>query len=475
MKGKMRRTKIIATLGPASRDPEIMLRMVRSGMDLARINASHADPKTIEEEVKSVRAAARRAGRMVGVILDLMGPKIRLGEVEENTFVEEGRDFILTDFPKEGDAASAPVSWPPLLDVLKPGDRVLVDDGSIVLKVMGREEEGVRCRVEKGGRLSSRKGINLPGRELDLPPLTEKDMADLELGMRLGVDWLALSFVRRAENLLELKEMLRAKGEDIPVIAKIEKREAVEHLDSIVEVADAVMVARGDLGVEMPLEEVPIIQRRVVSVAARAGKPVIVATQMLQSMMESPTPTRAEVSDVAEAVWEGADAVMLSGETAVGAFPVEAVSTMERIINRTEPHLPYGVWLSIRRKWACSGKVEAICLAACELASQLDAEAIITPTDSGFTARQMSRFRPRQIILALTPRKEVARRLTLYWGVHPAEVPVQGSVAEIFASAEEAARGWGFLDGGRPVVVTAGLRKPGEGIPTTDTIHCISG
>jgi pyruvate kinase len=470
-----RRTKIIATVGPASRDPDTLLRMVKAGMDLARINASHADPGTIAEEVRAVRAAAARVGKTVGVILDLMGPKLRLGEVEEGTYLQEGRDFILTDTREEGDAYSAPVSWPPLLEVLHPGDRVLVDDGSIVLRVLDREEGGVRCRVEKGGCLGSRKGINLPGRVLDLPPLTEKDLADVELGVQLGVDWLALSFVRTAENLQELKKAIAERGGDIPIIAKIEKREAVERLDSIVEAADAVMVARGDLGVEMPLEEVPILQRRVVQAAMRAGKPVIVATQMLQSMMDSPVPTRAEVSDVAEAVWEGADAVMLSGETAVGSFPVEAVSTMERIILRTEPHLPYEEWLAAGRRWAGSGTVEAVCLAACELALQLGAGAIVTPTDSGFTARQMSRFRPRQLILALTPRREVASRLTLHWGVHPAEVPVQGSVEEIFSSAEEAARRLGFLEKGRPVVVTAGIRKPGKGIPTTDTIHCIPG
>ncbi|MEJ5185843.1 MAG: pyruvate kinase, partial [Candidatus Geothermincolales bacterium] len=414
-----RRTKIIATVGPASRDQDVLTRMVRAGMDLARINASHADPEIIAEEVRAVRAAAERAGKLVGIVLDLMGPKLRLGEVEEGVYLEEGKDFILTDAGEEGDADSAPVSWPPLLEVLRPGDHVLVDDGSIVLRVLGKEEEGVRCRVEKGGRLGSRKGLNLPGRALDLPPLTEKDLADIELGVRLGVDWLALSFVRAPGNIVELKRAIEELGGDIPVIAKVEKREAVESLDSVVEVSDAVMVARGDLGVEMPLEEVPIIQRRVVQAARRAGKPVIVATQMLQSMMENPIPTRAEVSDVAEAVWQGADAVMLSGETAVGSFPVETVSTMERIIRRTEPYLPYLEWLSAGRELARGGTVEAVCLAACELASQLEATAIVTPTESGFTARQMSRFRPRQQILAFTPRKEVARRLTLHWGVYP--------------------------------------------------------
>jgi len=471
------KTKIVATLGPACRDTAVLERMMVAGMDVARINASHASHQTMREEVLALREASRRTGKEVSVILDLMGPKIRVGEIGGGeAYLVDGQDFRLSMEEMEGDEHAASVSWPGLAETLRRDDTVLLDDGAIRLRVLDVRARDVLCRVENGGWLRSRKGINLPGVQLGLPSLTAKDIGDLELGLELGIDWVALSFTRSPVDITRLREELSRRDSDIPIVAKIEKREAVEDLEAVVEAADGVMVARGDLGVEMPLEEIPLIQRRIIEVAASQGKPVITATQMLQSMIERPSPTRAEVSDVANAVFDAADAVMLSGETAVGDYPVEAVDTMQRVINKAETALSYDILLEERRRWIGGGVVEAICYAACELARGLQATALVAPTESGFTARQMSRFRPRQPILAPTPSDQAARRLTLFWGVYPRLVGVRGSIEEMFAAAEDVAREEGLLGPGDTVVVTAGVREKGEeGIPTTNTIHCVTG
>jgi len=451
--------------------------MIVAGMDVARINASHASHEVMREEVLALREASRRAGKEMSIILDLMGPKIRVGEISGGeAYLVDGQDFKLSMEELEGDEHAVSVNYPGLAEALHRDDAVLLDDGAIRMRVLDAGEREVLCRVENGGWLRSRKGINLPGVQLDLPSLTVKDLGDLELGLELGVDWVALSFTRSPGDIVRLRQELGNRGSDIPIVAKIEKREAVEDLEAVVGEADGVMVARGDLGVEMPLEEIPLIQRRIIEVAASQGKPVITATQMLLNMIEHPSPTRAEVSDVANAVFDAADAVMLSGETAVGDYPVEAVDTMQRIINRAETALSYDLLLEERRRWIGGGVVEAVCYAACELARDMRATAIVAPTESGFTARQMSRFRPRQPILAPTPNDQAARRLTLFWGVYPRLVGVRGSIEEMFAAAEDVAREEGFLGPGDTVVVTAGVREKGEeGIPTTNTIHCVTG
>ena len=473
----VRKTKIVATLGPACRDVGTLERMIAAGMDVARINASHASHDVIREELQALRQASQRAGREVSAILDLMGPKIRVGDIAGGeAYLADGQDFTLTTLEDQGDASHAGVNYPELLAILQPGDAVLLDDGALRLRVVTKAGTEVRCKVEAGGVLRSRKGINLPGVKLDVPALTAKDLSDLELGLELGTDWVALSFVRSPRDLMRLRDEIRERGSDTPIIAKIEKQEAVKDLEAVVRAADGVMVARGDLGVEMPLEEIPLLQKRIIEVAASQGKPVITATQMLQSMIEHPSPTRAEVSDVANAVFDATDAVMLSGETAVGSYPVEAVETMQRVALKAETTLPYDRWLDERRRWISSSMVEAVCFAACELARQTEAMAIVAPTESGFTARQMSRFRPRQPILAPTPEKRVARRLALFWGVYPRLVGVQGGIEEMFASSEGVAREEGYLGEGSTVVVTAGLKDPGEqGAPTTNTIHCVTG
>jgi pyruvate kinase len=473
VKGK---AKIVATVGPACREVAVLERMIEAGLDVARINASHADAAVIKEEVKGLRESAGRAGREIGIILDLMGPKIRVGEIKDGeTVLSEGQELTLTTETVLGDSARVSLNYPELPLALKRGDTVLLDDGAIRLSVTETADKEVLVEVEEGGILRSRKGVNLPGASLDLPSLTDKDLADLEVGLDMGVDWIALSFIRSREDVLRLRQALRDRGSNLPIIAKIEKQEAVKDIEAVVEEADAVMVARGDLGVEMPLEEIPLLQKRIINVAARRGKPVITATQMLQSMIENPSPTRAEVTDVANAVFDGTDAVMLSGETAIGRYPLKAVDTMQRIIMRAETALPYESWLEERKGWTSMGIVEAVSFAACELALQMDATAIVAPTETGFTACQISRFRPRQPILAPLPDIGVARRISLFWGVYPRLVGIHGSVEEMFASAEEVAREEGYLLPGATVVVTAGVKHPGEKVrPTTNTIHCLT-
>ncbi len=471
------KTKIVATLGPACRETAILERMIEAGMDVARVNASHASHEMMGEEMRKLREAAHKTQKEVSVILDLMGSKIRVGEIAGGvaTLVRD-QEFTLHARDMEGDAHGVSVSYADLPAALRRGDIVLLDDGAIKLRVLQAGAGDALCRVEAGGLLRSRSGVNIPGIKIALPAVTAKDLADLELGLELGIDWVALSFTRSCEDVARLREVLRERGSDIPIVAKIEKREAVEDLEAVVGEADGVMVARGDLGVEMPLEEIPLIQKRIIEVAASQGKPVITATQMLQSMIENPSPTRAEVSDVANAVFDAADAVMLSGETAIGRFPIEAVDTMQRVINRAETVLPFDHLLEERRFWIGGGVVEAVCYAACELARNMQATAIVAPTETGFTARQMSRFRPRQPILAPTPDREAARRLTLFWGVYPRLVGVRGSIEEMLAAAEDVAREEGFLEPGDTAVVTAGVKeKDEEGVPTTNIIHYVTG
>jgi pyruvate kinase len=475
--GEIGKAKIVATLGPACRGADTLERMIAAGMDVARINASHTSHERMRGEMHALREASRRSGREVSAILDLMGPKIRVGEISGGAVnLEEGEEFTLTTRAVEGDSRRVGVNCPDLPAALRGGDTVLLDDGALRLEVLEASGDEVLCRVKIGGVLHERKGIHIPGVRLNVPALTDKDLSDLEIGLELGIDWLALSFVRSPDDITRLREELKKRGSTLPIIAKIEKREAVENLEEVVMEADGVMVARGDLGVEMPLEEIPLLQKSIIEAAASQGKPVIIATQMLQSMMENAFPTRAEVSDVANAVFEGADAVMLSGETAVGRYPVETVSTMQRIVLSAETALPYDRWIEERRRWISRGMVEAVCFAACELARQMEASAIVTPTESGFTARQMSRFRPRQPILATTPDEGAARRLMLFWGIYPRRVGVRGSVEEMFALALEVAREAGYLGPGDTVVVTAGVKNPGdEGVPITNTIHCVTG
>jgi pyruvate kinase len=449
-------------MGPSTRGKKILERMVAAGMDMARINASHAQREEIEREITLLKEVREETGKPLAIMLDLMGPKIRVGEIEGGSvYLRQGESITLTTRKVLGNSRRVSINCAALPCEFKVGDSVLLDDGAIRLRVEEVRKRELVCRVEVGGELKSHKGVNFPAKLLRLPSLTQKDVSDLKLGLSLGVDWVALSFVRSSSDIKNLRRVIGEIGGNQPIMAKIEKSEALSDIEEILRAADAIMVARGDLGVERPIEEVPLLQKGLIERAAHQGKPVVVATQMLESMIHQPVPTRAEASDIANALLDGADALMLSAETAVGAFPVEAVRTMAKIMRRTEEDLPYSSWMEVRRVLVEHGPVEATCFAACELARNVRAKAIMAPTDSGFTALQMARFRPESAIIALTPRQEVANRLMVAWGVYPVVVGVTGSVEEMFRTASQAALQGKWARKGDYIVITAGIKDPG--------------
>lgn len=452
----MRRTKIIATLGPASEVPEVLGGLASAGLDVVRLNASHGGPSSLQPRYESVRELSRRSGRAIGVLLDLGGPKLRVGDMREGTTLEPGQGFeLLSGETCVGDRGHACINYRELASDVRGGDRVLLDDGRIRLKVRGVRDHRIQTEVEVGGPLTSRKGVNVPGVRLSLGSLTEKDLDDLRWGLRAGVDMVAQSFVRSADDVHELRERMGERR--VPVVAKIEKYEAVRNIPEIVAAADAVMVARGDLGVETSPEEVPVIQRRIIETCRDAGKPVIIATQMLESMVSSPSPTRAEASDVANAVFDEVDAVMLSAETAVGDYPVEAVRAMARIAQRAEESLE-AECEPVKVPAGLSDDVtQAVSEAACDLASRLHLKAILTPTQSGATARAVAAHRTRSTIVALTPEPAVQRQLTLVWGVVPLEVERPESIDDMIRISMEAAVGAGLVESGDLVALTAGV------------------
>jgi pyruvate kinase len=414
----MRRTKIVATIGPSSRSPRVLRDLIAAGMDVARLNFSHGEPAEHTRTVLRLRRLSRLAGRPVAILQDLQGPKIRVGRLRGGQVeIRRGSRLVLTARRVLGHARLLPTDYRRLPQEVRPGDRVLLDDGRIQLRVLSTSGSDVTCRALEGGVVGEHKGINLPGVKLSAPALTDKDRADVLLGARLDVDFVALSFVRRAQDVEALRRLLHGRGLDTPIIAKIEKPEAVEHLDEILDIADGVMVARGDLGVEMSPEEVPLVQKAVVSRARAAGKPVITATQMLESMRQSPRPTRAEASDVANAVFDGADALMLSGETADGRYPVQSVAMMARIIQRAEPSAMHAA--REERLEEGASFADSIAEAACRVARASRARGIVALTVTGGAARLISSFRPHVPIYALAAGETTARRLALAWGVLP--------------------------------------------------------
>lgn len=456
---RLRRTKIVATLGPATDGPEGMRALLAAGVDVARLNFSHGSHEDHAARIATVRAAAAEAGRAVAILQDLQGPKIRTGSLPGDAPVDlaAGASFTLTSRDVPGDARCVSVSYPTLSHDVRPGDRILISDGLLEMRVVQVSDEDVLTEVVHGGRLRSRQGINLPGVALACPSLTAKDREDLRFGLAQGVDFVALSFVRRAQDVIELKQAIAQAGCDVPVIAKLEKPEALEALEEILDVADGVMVARGDLGVEMSPERVPMAQKRIIALANRKAKPVITATQMLESMIHNPQPTRAEASDVANAILDGSDAVMLSGETAIGAYPVQAVRMMARIAETVEAQAsgperampPYG--------YAEAGSMpEAIAAAASALVKALPVRAICVVTKTGNSARLVSHYRPNLPILAFTPQEGTYRRLSLIWGI----LPIQGSYAhdeqDYYDQVERAVLRLGLAAPGEQVVVTGG-------------------
>ncbi|MGH9945052.1 MAG: pyruvate kinase [Pyrinomonadaceae bacterium] len=471
----MRRAKILATLGPASREPATLEALLAAGANAVRINMSHGTQDEHAETVRRARAAAERMRRPLAVLVDLSGPKIRTGVLQGGQPVplEENALFTLTTRAVAGDAREVSTNYPGLARDVKPGARVLLDDGLIELHVERTTETDVICRVINGGTLNERKGINLPGVVLPIPSLTDKDRRDLQWAVRQGADYIALSFVRRAEDCEEARALIKAAGGDAPLIAKIEKAEAIDHLEEIIASSGGVMVARGDLGVETSVELVPVYQKRIIEEANRAGKIVITATQMLQSMVNEPRPTRAEASDVANAVWDGSDAVMLSNETAVGQFPVAAVATMARIIESAETGRPTGS--STLSKWIGkqSGRVSrAICEAAAFAAEEMSAGVIAVFTESGLMARRLSALRPEQRIVALTHTRDVQNELALVWAVEPIIHPPSPSTEEMIRTGDRTLLEAGLVQQNELIVLMAG-RLSGLGLSSSMTLHTI--
>ncbi len=456
----MRRTKIVATIGPASDAPEVLDALIAAGMDVARLNSSHSGLEQLAERFVAVREAAERAGRHVAVMLDLAGPKLRLGEVGEGAELVDGSVFSIVPGACVGDSAQACVDHDSLAEALGPGDRLLIDDGAVELSVTEVAHGAVHTRVEVGGPISSRKGINVPGVALDIESVTARDREVLGWGLEAGVDLVAQSFVRSATDVRRLRDLMGDRP--VPIVAKIEKAEAITAIDAIIEAADVVMVARGDLGVETSAEEVPVLQRRIIEACRGNGVPVIVATQMLESMTSAPRPTRAEASDVANAIFDLVDAVMLSAETAVGSFPVRSVETMARIALHAE-RSDLAVRGSIRSAGGPADVTAAVSAAVCELAADLDLDAVVTATQSGATTRAVARHRPPAAIVAATPDPAVARRLQVVWGVRPLVVPLADDTDLMLDSVLEAVRDGGLAAPGRKVAVTAGIasRVPG--------------
>jgi pyruvate kinase len=454
----MRRTKIVCTIGPASSSTEVLGRLVDAGMDVARLNFSHGTLAEHRERLERVRSVSDAKGRPVAILQDLPGPKVRLGEFENGTAtLQAGQSFVLTADDVPGSAARVSVSYENLAREVAPGARILVADGAIELAVRETRGREVVCEVLVGGEVSSRKGMNLPGSSLSVAAFTEQDRAALAVGLRHGVDYVAVSFVRRPEDVLQVQRTIRQLDADVPVIAKIEKHEALESIDAIVEAADGVMVARGDLAVETALERVPVVQKRLIRKCNLAAKPVITATQMLGSMAGSPLPTRAEANDVANAVLDGTDAMMLSEETAVGKYAVRAVETMARIIEATEECAPELRGPGERRRAEPLPTPHAVVHGTVEIARVLRAAAIVTPTDSGSTARLVGASRPAQPILALSRDARVVRRLALIWGVHPMLVEPYASFEEMIARARAAALRSGLARAGDKLVISGGL------------------
>jgi len=448
------KTKIVCTIGPASGLPEVIRKLIQHGMSVARLNFSHGSQSDHKEKINIIRNISNELGRPVAILQDLAGPKIRVGCIPDpGVRLETGKTFILTTQNIEGSSERVSVSYPDLSGEVKKEDRILLADGFMELKVRSVKGSEVECEVITGGVLTSHKGINLPTGTIKAPSLTDKDREDLLFGLRNEVDYVALSFVRAAEDILKVKEIIRHEGKDTPVIAKIEKHEAIDHIEEIMEASYGIMVARGDLGVEIPLEEVPNIQKMLIRRANALGKPVITATQMLRSMVASPRPTRAEAADVANAVLDGTDAVMLSEETAMGRYPVEAVQFMSRIVENAEKNYPHDRYLRLIPERDVS---DSVAHASCDLMDHLDASAIVAPTQSGKTAEHISRFRPRKAVIALSPNPVTVRRLALFWGCLPRLVPNPRDTDDMIEKAALTALESGYVSKGDLVIITAG-------------------
>lgn len=462
----MRRTKIVCTIGPASESPEKVEKLLLAGMNVARLNFSHGTHEEHGNRIQVLKEKAKQLDKYLGILLDTKGPEIRTGMVSEaGVKLENGAALILdTDTKSLGSAERIGITYKELWQEVKPGTHILLDDGLIDLEVQSVQSEKIQTTVCNGGLLKSQKGVNVPGVPIQLPAVTDKDVSDIQFGLTQGIDFIAASFTRKASDILAVRKIVEEANANVKIIAKIESHEGLDNLDSILEVVDGLMVARGDLGVEIPVEEVPIAQKEMIRKCHLLGKPVIVATQMLDSMIRQPRPTRAEASDVANAILDGTDAIMLSGETAAGQYPVEAVKMMDKIARRTEKvyldeQTPRHPHLNI---------AEAISHATYTIAHDLEASAILTPTHSGLTARMISKYRPKSLVIAATPFDFVARQLTLQWGVYPLLIAESSGTDQLLSTAVNEALAHDLVQTGNTVVITAGV--PVGKVGTTNMI-----
>ncbi|MBD3289638.1 pyruvate kinase [candidate division KSB1 bacterium] len=453
----MRKTKIVCTIGPATESEAMIEKLIDAGMEVARLNFSHGTHESHLKVIKSIRDVSRRLNKPITILQDLQGPKLRVGKIRNGSVqLEKGHSILISTRNIQGDENEISTIYENLPEDVQPGDRILLDDGMIQMKVLSVSERKVRCEIIEGGTLTDHKGINLPGVNVSMPSFTEKDREDLLFGIEQNVDVVAMSFVRKPEDISEIKKIISDKKKEISVIAKIEKPEAVQYLDDIIEVSDGTMIARGDLGVELPLEKVPPLQKKIIQKSRRLGKPVITATQMLESMKAHARPTRAEVSDVANAIFDGTDAVMLSAETSIGKYPAETVRTMARIIVEAEkthidfPNLP----MNFEHK--SLSIADAISGSACEAAEQLNARAIVAFTTSGFTAKMVSKNRPNTNIIVFTPSEIVQHQLNLCWGVMPLKSEFLQNTDEIVEQTEEVLLSKNLVEKGDIIVILLG-------------------
>jgi len=468
----LRKTKIICTIGPASKSSRMIQRLARAGMNVARINTAYGTEEEHTKVIRTIRGVSTRLDVPVAILLDLPGIKLRTGQLRrKEVYLKEGDQFSLTNEKVSGDEQKISVSLPEILNDIKVGNTIFLNEGAIQVKAISTTDSEVRCKVVVGGVLTSNSGINVPGVRLNVPSITGQDLKLLAFGLEQGVDFVAISFVRSAADILRLRQFLYEKGASIPLIAKIEKHEAVNDIDRIIAEADGIMVARGDLGVEIPLKKVPIVQKKIIRKCNQVGKPVIVATQMLESMVGMVRPTRAEVSDVANAIFDGVDAVMLSDETAAGRYPVETARMMANIAVETEKTLPYERMLLEKSEQVVPQTDDAISYGACHIAQQIRAACIVAYTSSGSTALRVSKYRPKTPILAITHNPDVARRLALSWGIEPYVVDRPGNVDAMFQRGAQLALETGIARKGELVVITAGIPTGISGSTNLVKVH----
>ncbi len=467
-----RKTKLVCTIGPASSSSLMIEKMVRAGMSVARLNFSYGTQEEHAEVIRTIRQVSTALDIPVAILVDLLGPKLRTGRLEkQEVYLKEDDDFSLTSEQVLGDEHRVSVGFPAFFNAIKVGDTIFLNDGAIRLKVLSTTKSEAKCKVIVGGPLTANKGINVPGVELNVPSVTSEDLKHLAFGVAQGVDFVAVSFVRSATDIAGIRQLLQEKRANVPLIAKIERREAVNDIERIITEADGIMVARGDLGIEIPLRKVPIVQKEIIRRCNQVGKPVIVATQMLESMVDAPRPTRAEVSDVANAIFDGADAVMLSGETAIGKYPVRTVKTMANIVAETEKVLPYERALLEKSEQIIAQTDDAISYAACHMSQRLGAKCIVAYTTSGSTALRVSKYRPKVPIIAITPNDNVVRRLVLSWGIEPHLATEPANVDTMFEEAAKLASRIGIVKKGELIVITAGIPMGVPGSTNVVKVH----